>query len=178
MGKLLKYIIVGVLAIAAITLLIFNIKTTSANNDLKSKINDVNVQKKKNVDVGLTQSEVTDLEKVVKTKMDDFLRGQYKDDKTGEGSAYDVMQGLFAVTSHNIIIKEDSSEKDIVDYYAPFDYKVTNISGRKTNDGKEVMMNVEVTYDDKRINEYYSLIKFELDENNNFTGGMLYGEEK
>lgn len=177
MGKAFKYIVIGILAIAVITLLLFNIKTTSANNELKSEINSVNVPKKKNVDVGLTQSEVTELEKVVKVKMDDFLRGHYEDDKTGEGSAYDVMRGLFAVTSHRIILNEDSSEKDIVDYYAPFDYKISNISGKKTNDGKEVIMNVEVYYDNKRINKMYSLIKFELDENNRFKGGMLYGEE-
>lgn len=174
----LRYVIISVLGLIAIGLIGLNIVVSSNSNKVEDKLDKIKLPKEQVLDKTLTVQEAKELKKVVEGKVDEFLIGKYKDDTTGEGSAYDVMRGLFTPTGHHVILTEKSSEKDIIEYYDPFEYEIENFSGKYTNEGKEVIMQVKLKYNDKKINEKYSMISFKLDNNNKFKGGMLYGESE
>lgn len=174
----LRYLIIAILGLLAVGLISLNIVVSNNSNKVEAKIEKVKLPEKQEINKTLTVKEVKELEKVVKGKIDDFLVGAYKDDTEGEGSAYDVMRGLFTPTSHHVVLTDKSSEKDIIEYYDPFEYEISNFGGRYTNDGREVIMQVRLKYNGNSINEKYSMISFELDSNNKFKGGMLYGESE
>lgn len=178
MSRNIRYIIIGLLVIGLLGLLYMNINTGRKVEKLEKDIKHTVVPKKQELVRKMNQEEVKELKQVTEEKMNDFLIGDYRDDKSGDGSAYDVMRGLFTLTSHKIILNDDSSEKEIIEYYDPFEYKLKDVAGRYTRDGKEVIANVEVTYKGKEVNPFYSMVKFKYDDNNRMTGGMLYGESK
>ena len=123
------------------------------------------------------QEETKAYEKLTKEKLDAFLKHKYKDDKEDDdGSAYNVMKGLFAIQSNKIVLSEKSDESDYIKYYSPFDYKIKNFSATKQGNETEVVFNIEVTYKGKKVNKDNDLVKFNYDSDDKLYGGELYAK--
>ena len=178
MKDAIRYILIMLLGIGLLVTLFFNYTSSKQLENDEKRISEIKVPKAKSFNKSMTPNEVEELEKVVKGKIDDFLLGQYQDDTSGNGSAYDVLRGVFVSNSNPVIINEKTSEKEHIKYYEPFEYKISNFSGQYNEQGKEVMMNISVKHDGEVSNELYTLISFQLDNDNKMIGGALYGEER
>lgn len=175
--RIIQVIVVIVLVIAMITLMTLINKQGTKNELLKKEKDNIEVVKSKAVLNPVNQEQVKYYEKKTKQKLDDFLKNEYKDDTAeDEESAYSAMRALFGVTGHHIILNEDSTDKDYLDYYAPFEYKIDNFSARNDGDDIEVMFNIKTTYDGKPINENNTLMKLTFNNKEELVGGSLYGE--
>ncbi|MEB8265363.1 hypothetical protein [Mammaliicoccus sciuri] len=175
--KIIQVVLVIALVITIVTLMTLISKQGTKNEVLKKELGNIEkVQSKSNYEP-INQDGVKSYEKKTKKKLDSFLKNEYKDDTAeDEGSAYSAMRALFGVVGHHIILNENSTNKDYLDYYAPFEYKIDNFSARNNGSDVEVMFNVKTTYDGEPINENNTLMKLTFNSQDELVGGSLYGE--
>ncbi|HDK8139686.1 MULTISPECIES: hypothetical protein [Staphylococcus] len=169
-----------ILALIAIAIVVLGVLIHQQNKTLNKYNHEKEIMKdesKKTFEDIISHSEVNAYEEKTKQKIDSFLKGEYKDDSPNEeGSAYNVLRGLFTVAGHKIVLTEDSSKKDILDYYTPFEYSISNFSAKKEGDKTHVIFNIKTTYDGKKINEKNDLMKLTFDHNDKLIGGELYAK--
>ncbi|WP_239710622.1 hypothetical protein [Mammaliicoccus sp. E-M21] len=175
--RIIQVIIVIALVITMITLMTLISRQETKNDVLKKEKDNIEkVESKINFEP-INQEGVKKYEKKTREKLNSFLKNDYKDDSADDKeSAYSAMRALFGVAGHHIILNEDSTNKDYLDYYAPFEYKIDNFSARNNGEDVEVMFNVKTTYDGKAINENNTLMKLTFNNNDELVGGALYGE--
>lgn len=174
----LYYILIGIFVIISVILLAIFLNLNKQHTDLKDKYTNINVPNKKSVPVEVTPKEVNEYKNHVNDKLDSYLQnnlkeGQYNEENDGVA----VIRGLFSLTGGKVITNK-TPHKDVIKYYEPFDYRLSNFSAEKKDDGSyTIFSNIEIKYDGKKVNEHYDLFELSFDKNGNMTGGHLYGSE-
>lgn len=169
------YILMACLAIIIIGLSWYGINQKQKAENLKGKLEDNPITQKKEKTQSLKSNEVSEYQKIVENKIDEFLNGDYKDDDVfKEGTAGHTLYSLFVPTGIKGL-QEDATKKDYQKRYKDYSYKLSNVSAQKENDGSvKLNANVEVKYKDKSIQTEDELISIRINSDNQLEGGTLY----
>ncbi|HCZ0963999.1 TPA: DUF6715 family protein [Staphylococcus aureus] len=178
MNPKVQYILMACLAVLVIGLSWYGINQKQKTDNLKHRLEDNPITQKKEKDQSLKPEDVSKYQKVVESKIDEFLDGEYSDDDIfQEGTAGRVFYGLFVPTGLKGL-NEDSTKKDFKERYKDFSYDLSNVTAQKSNDGSvQVNANVEVKYKDKTIESGYDLISININSENELEGGTLYAKQ-
>ncbi|HAR5547575.1 TPA: hypothetical protein I1T43_002311 [Staphylococcus aureus] len=173
-----QYILMACLAILIIGFSWYGINQKQKSENLKHKLEDNPITQKKEKEQSLKPEEVSKYQKLVETKIDEFLDGEYKDDDIfQEGTAGRVFYGLFVPTGVKGL-KEDSTKKDYEERYKNYSYKLSNVTAQKSNDNSvQLNANVEVKYKDKTVETGYELISVNISDDEKLEGGTLYAKQ-
>lgn len=171
----LQYTIMGVLVLMTVVSLVVWQAQSNKYESLKHKADNVSVPSEKKLNSQVTQDDVEKYENITRKKLDSFLRnnieeGQYNYDNEG----VNVVRAVFSLGGGKIISK-DTSQKEAIKHYSEFDYDLSNVSAEETGSGFSIYANLKVSYDGKRVNEDYSLMRLDFDKDDKLVGGNLYG---
>ncbi|WP_215392846.1 DUF6715 family protein [Staphylococcus aureus] len=173
-----QYFLIALLAVLVIGLSWYGFNQKQKGENLKHKLEDNPIIKKEEKNQSLKPEEVPKYQKIVETKIDSFLEGEYKDDNVFEdGTAGRVFYGLFVPTGVKGL-KEDSTKKDYQERYKGYSYKLTDVTAQKGSDDT-VKLNaiVEVKYRGKKVETGYEFISLRINSNEKLEGGTLYAKQ-
>lgn len=157
----------GMLLALLVGILYFN----KQNQDIEAKKHSIQIEKRLTFFEEVTPSEVDGLQKELENNIQEMLNGSDQNmfaDQSGE----EFLRKLFIVTGKPSVT-DQSSEKEKIEYYKPFSFKLSNFGIKATGNGLyEALTDLEVQYNGKRV--YENTLTITLDNEKKVTGGAFY----
>ncbi|HHA5789756.1 TPA: hypothetical protein ACOBID_001797 [Enterococcus faecium] len=173
-GKVKDTIIVSLLSGMLLALLVGILYFNKQNQDIEAQKHSVQIENKLTFFKEVRPSEVDGLKKDLENDIQEMLNGSDQS-KFADQSGEEFLRKLFIVTGKPPITNK-SSEKERIEYYKPFTFKLTNFGIKANGNGLyEALTDFEVQYNGKKV--YGNTLTITLDNEKKITGGDFYAKQ-
>ncbi|EMW5577947.1 hypothetical protein AAFE91_001093 [Enterococcus faecium] len=159
----------GMLLVLLVGILFFN----KQNQDIEAEKHSVHIEDKLTFFKEVKPNEVDGLRKDLENDIQEMLNGSVQN-KFADQSGEEFLRKLFIVTGKPPIT-DKSSEKEKIEYYKPFTFKLTNFGIKTSSSGLyEALTDFEVQYNGKKV--YDTTLTITLNNDKKVTGGAFYAK--
>lgn len=169
-------IAIGSVVVVA-SMFVFLLKTNGENKELKRDLAKIEQVQEENYADPLFPEEVAIYRNFFDDEAERFLSGKHEEmDEIGRES----LKNIFAIVG-SFHLSDEPTEKELADFYEPFDYEYTNVSGYQTvtTNGKIISLvgNIDITYNGEQEHGGYHVMRTDFNEEGQLIGGGFYGKQ-
>lgn len=169
-SKVKDTIIISLLSGMLLALLVGILFFNKQNQDIEAEKHSVHIEDKLTFFKEVKPNEVDGLRKDLENDIQEMLNGSVQN-KFADQSGEEFLRKLFIVTGKPPIT-DKSSEKEKIEYYKPFTFKLTNFGIKTSSSGLyEALTDFEVQYNGKKV--YDTTLTITLNNDKKVTGVLF-----